>query len=108
MFEDFFKWAFHTGKEIVNNQRYDKEKGKDLLRRLIFDIRAEETPGRFLEKLSERITEYKTNTNIQADVSMKPEIMKKELYGDRFYYLKAAILTGFLNALSEEREERGE
>ncbi|MEM3571136.1 MAG: hypothetical protein QW589_04320 [Candidatus Bathyarchaeia archaeon] len=102
--ERFFEWAFRIGKEIINNQRYDKEKGKDLLKRLIFDIRAEETPGRFLEKLSGRITEYKTNTNIQANVYMHPEIMKREFYGDRFYYLKSAILTGFLNALSQEGE----
>ena len=101
-FEEFFGWAFGTGKEIlkVNN-------GEKLLKRLIFDLRAEETPGRFLEKLSERITEYRTNTNIQAKVYIHPEIMKREWHADKFYYLKSAILTGFLNALSDQKS-RGE
>ncbi|OQX86869.1 MAG: hypothetical protein B6D55_04955 [Candidatus Omnitrophica bacterium 4484_70.2] len=96
-YEKFFGWAFATGKEILKANN-----GEKLLKRLIFDIRAEETPGRFLEKLSERITEYKTNTNIRADVEIYPEIMQKEWHADKFYYLKSAILTGFLNALSSQ------
>ena len=101
MFEKFFSWAFSTGKKIVENEKYNREKGKDLLRRLIFDVRAEETPGRFLEKLCERLTEYRTNTNIQAKVDIHPDILKKEKWhGDEFYYLKSAILAGFLNALA--------
>jgi len=102
IYKKFFDWAFATGKNIINNEKYDKEKGRDLLKRLIFDIRAEETPGRFLEKLSERLTEYKINTNIQADVGLHPEIMSKIWHADKFYYLKAAILAGFLNALSDQ------
>ncbi|RLG16584.1 hypothetical protein DRN69_00545 [Candidatus Pacearchaeota archaeon] len=94
-FEKFFGWAFGTGKEILKANN-----GEKLLKRLIFDIRSEETPGRFLEKLSERITEYRTNINIQANISMNPEIMNKEWHADKFYYLKSAVLTGFLNALS--------
>jgi len=120
-FEKFFGWAFGTGKEIlkVNN-------GEKLLKRLIFDIRAEETPGRFLEKLSERITEYRTNTNINANVRMNSELfgvefkkegdkwMRKEKscfkwHGDSFYYMKSAVLAGFLNALAfSSRKEGGE
>ena len=125
-FEKFFGWAFGTGKEIlkVNN-------GEKLLKRLIFDIRAEETPGRFLEKLSERITEYRTNTNIQAKVDIDQELFgiefKKEgdkwirkekscfkWHGDSFYYMKSAVLSGFLDALAffsrkqKVEEKRGE
>ena len=102
-FDKIFDWAFATGKEILKVSNGDK-----LLKRLIFDIRAEETPGRFLEKLSERITEYKTNTNIQANVSIHPKIMSKDWHADKFYYLKSAILSGFLNALSPERGEENE
>lgn len=102
-FENFFNWAFRTGKEILKVSNGDK-----LLKRLIFDVRAEETPGRFLEKLSERITEYKTNTNIKADVNIHPEIMNKNWHGDKFYYLKSAILSGFLNALSSERGDKND
>lgn len=100
VYEQIFKWAFGVGKEILNN-----EKGEDLLKRLIFDIRAEETPGRFLEKLSERLTEYKTNINIEANVNLHPDLMWKKWHGDSFYYMKSAILTGFLNALSSPRGE---
>jgi len=102
-YEEFFKWAYSIGKTILNNEKYDKEKGEKLLKRLIFDIRAEETPGRFLEKLSERVVEYKTNANIQADISLHPELMYKKWHADSFYYMKSAVLTGFLNALSAGR-----
>ncbi|MEM0168030.1 MAG: hypothetical protein QW515_05310, partial [Thermoplasmatales archaeon] len=109
-----FNWAIKIGSNIVNNERmYDKKTGRDLLRLLIFDLRAEETPGHFLEKLSKRLMEYKTNTNIQADVGIHPEIMKRDWHADSFYYMKAAVLTGFLNVLSsakntEEGDEKNE
>lgn len=100
MIEECFKWAFGTGKEILGIDA-GIEKGKDLLERLIYHIRAEETPGRFLERLSERLTEYRTNKGVRANVNILPNIMMmKEMCGDRFYYMKAAILAGFLNALT--------
>ena len=102
-YEQIFKWAFGVGKNIINNERYDKEKGVDLLKKLIFAVRAEETPGRFLEKLSELLTEYRTNTSISADVNMHPELFSREWHADSFYYMKSAILTGLLNALGSER-----
>jgi hypothetical protein len=115
MFERFFNWAFKTGVQLLE---VDKE-GK-LLKRLIYDIRAEETPGRFLEKLSERITEYRTNRNINAKVEMDWGLFKKEgdegtkteikWHGDNFYYMKSAVLSGFLEALaySSKKENKGE
>jgi hypothetical protein len=105
MFEKYFEWSFAVGKAIIE-ARCGKEKGKDLVKRLIFDIRGEDTPGRFLQKLAEKLVEYKTNTNIQAKVEILPEIMKKEeWHADRFYYLKASILAGFLNALASGGEK---
>jgi len=100
--QDCFDWAFATGCRILKIPS-GKERGKELLERLIFHIRAEETPGRFLERLSERLTEYRTNRGIQANVSLLPQLLKiREIYGDKFYYVKAAILAGFLNALAEQ------
>ncbi len=101
-FRKFFEWAFAVGKDIIDRSKCGSEKGRDYLKRLIFDIRAEETPGRFLDKLSQKLGEYRTNSHIQAPVSLLPDIfqLKEKWSGDGFYYLKSAILSGFLNALS--------
>jgi len=93
MFDEIWNWAYAIGMRI-------KEKNNELLRRLIFDIRAEETPGRFLEKLSNRLSEYKTNKNIAVDVSIKPELFKVKWQGDKFYYMKSAIIAGLTDALA--------
>ncbi|MCS7135322.1 MAG: hypothetical protein NZ893_02690 [Candidatus Aenigmarchaeota archaeon] len=102
IFKKIFDWAFAVGCNIIQNSKCGDEKGRDYLRRLIFEIRAEETPGRFLDKLSETLGEYKTNINILAPVSLLPEIYqtKTKWSGDSFYYLKSSILSGLLNALS--------
>jgi hypothetical protein len=102
--EEYFKWAFRTGCEILSIHA-GREKGKDLLERLIYYIRAEESPGRFFERLAERLTEYRTNKGILANVSLLSDTMSQEMSGDRFYYAKAAILAGFLNALSAQGGE---
>jgi hypothetical protein len=109
-FSKFFNWAFAIGKDIIEKSVCGKEKGKEYVKRLIYDIRAEESPGRFLNKLSQRLGEYKTNTNIQAPVNMLPEIfqLRDKWSGDSFYYLKSAILTGLLNALSTGNKEAKE
>jgi hypothetical protein len=99
VYEQFFNWAYSVGKKIED---YQTGRGDDLLKRLIFSIRAEETPGRFLEKLSATLTEYKTNKNIGLDVSMHPELYRAEWFADNFHYLKASILSGFLNAFASE------
>ncbi|MEM7821963.1 MAG: hypothetical protein QXI23_00505 [Candidatus Aenigmatarchaeota archaeon] len=93
MFDEIWNWAYAIGMTI-------KEKNSELVRRLIFDIRAEETPGRFLEKLSNRLSEYKTNKNIALDVSIKPELFKVKWQGDKFYYMKSAIIAGLTDALA--------
>ncbi|MEM3382016.1 MAG: hypothetical protein QXQ11_07675 [Candidatus Bathyarchaeia archaeon] len=100
MYDKFFDWAFEIGMTIrCEGKKEPSKRGEDLLRRLIFSIRAEQTPGRFLEKLSETITEYKTNRNIGLDVEMHPEFFNQSWSADRFYYLKSSIISGFLNAL---------
>lgn len=93
IYNSIFKWAYKTGKILV-------EKNDDLLRRLIFELRGEETPGRFLERLSEVLTEYRTNRSINANVSILPVLMERRWHADQFHYMKSAILTGFLNSLS--------
>jgi len=102
--QNCFKWAFKTGCEILSI-RAGREKGKDLLERLIYYIRGEESPGGFFERLAERLTEYRTNKGILANVSLLPDTMSEEMSGDRFRYAKAAILAGFLNALSAQEEK---
>lgn len=92
IFEEVWNWAFAVGKEIKN-------KDEKLLRSLIFEIRGEETPGRFLEKLANKLSEYKTNRNISIDISFKSELFKEKWHGDKFYYMKAAILSALTNAL---------
>jgi hypothetical protein len=91
-YSEIWSWAYAIGLKISS-------KDDRLLRALIFDIRGEETPGRFLEKLSTKITEYRTNRNIALDISLKPELVKEKWHGDKFYYMKAAVLAGLANAL---------
>lgn len=75
MYDIFFSWAFEIGMTI--KEKAPSDKGEDLLRKLIFNIRAEETPGRFLDKLSETITEYKSNRNINLDLWLHPKIYSR-------------------------------
>lgn len=103
MYSEYFKWALAVGKSILT-----KEKGEDLLRRLIFEIRAEETPGRFLDKLSENIGEYNTNRNILLNATINKDIYDKVWFADNFYYLKSAILSGFINALATKSNNKGD
>ena len=101
MYDKFFNWAFETGMTIrCEGTKNPTERGEDLLRRLIFSIRAEEIPGRFLDALSETITEYRTNRNIDLDIEVHPDLYSQTWFADRFYYLKSSILLGFLNALA--------
>ncbi|MEM5874313.1 MAG: hypothetical protein QW641_00050 [Candidatus Aenigmatarchaeota archaeon] len=98
MFDEIWSWAYRTGMII-------KERDEKLLRMLIFDIRGEETPGRFLEKLSNRLCEYRTNKNIGLDVSIKSDLFKVKWHGDKFYHMKAAIMAGLTDALSVRSRE---
>ncbi|MEM2112244.1 MAG: hypothetical protein QXX08_10290 [Candidatus Bathyarchaeia archaeon] len=96
MYEEIYNWAYAVGRTILK----ESDKGDDLLRRLIFDVRGEDLPGRFLEKLSGRLIEYKTNRNIAIDVSMYGKLFEVRWHGDSFRYVKSAVLSGFLNSLA--------
>jgi len=98
MFEEIWSWAYAIGITI-------KQKDEKLLRALIFDIRGEETPGRFMEKMANKLSEYRTNKNIALDVSIKPELFKVKWHGDKFYYMKAAVLGGLTDALATRGEK---
>jgi hypothetical protein len=103
-YQDIYNWAYAVGRTVLSGS----EKGEDLLRRLIFDVRGEDLPGRFLEKLSGRLTEYKTNKNIALDVSMYGKLYEERWHGDSFRYVKSAVLSGFLNSLaSKTRKQSG-
>lgn len=105
MYDQIYNWAYAVGRTILAGS----EKGDDLLRRLIYDVRGEDLPGRFLEKLSERLTEYKTNKNIAINVSMYGKLFEERWHGDSFRYAKSAVLSGFLNSLvsSKSRTKSG-
>ena len=101
MFDTLFSWAFKIGKELT---KIDEE----LVRRLIFEIRGEETPGRFLGKLSNKISEYKMSKNIRAEVDLHPLLFQQTWYADKFHYMKAAVISGLNNAIgSFEGESSG-
>ena len=107
-YSKIYSWAFATAKKILNS-RMDQGDGEDLVKRLIYDIRGEETPGRFLDKLSSTLAEYRTNRAFNLDVSPHSELFKvRELKGDAFYYVKAAVLSGLASALAQSGREEGE
>ena len=93
-----YDWAFAIGRKIIHERKKFGD-GEDLVKRLIFDIRGEELPGRFLDRLSSRLADYKTNVGLNIDVSPHRSIFEKRLWGNHFYYVKAAIISGLTNAL---------
>jgi len=104
MYDDIYRWALAIGKRIIE-QRREEADGEDLVRRIIYDIRGEELPGRFLNKLSTRLAEYRTNVNLDLDVGAHPKVFEEKLWGNKFYYVKSAIISGLTNALWRKTEE---
>jgi len=100
---DIYNWAYAVGMTILGKS----DKGEDLVKRLIYDMRGEDLPGRFLDKLSGRLTEYKTNRNIAIDISIYGKLYEHNWYGDSFRYVKSAVLSGFLNSLATTRKQTG-
>ena len=98
MYDLIYDWAFAIGRKIIGDRKKHGD-GGDLVRRLIFDIRGEELPGRFLDKLSSRLADYKTNVGLNLDVYPHKGIFEKTLWGNHFYYMKSAIISGLTNAL---------
>ncbi|MEM2865309.1 MAG: hypothetical protein QXR65_08625 [Candidatus Bathyarchaeia archaeon] len=97
MYDEIYNWAYAVGRTILEQS----DKGDDLLR-------GEDLPGRFLEKLSSRLTEYKTNRNIGIDLSMQRRLFEKKWYGDSFRYMKSAVLSGLLNSLGARTQRKEE
>jgi hypothetical protein len=95
--KNIFKWSFKTGKTLA-------EKDKKLGEILIFDLRSEDTPGRFLNKLSVRIADF--NKRFGVDIEIPHQLyLENRISGDQFYYLKSSILAGLVNALYSKKEE---
>jgi len=104
MYNVLYSWAFATAKTILEKRKGFGD-GEDLVRRLIFAIRGEETPGRFLDRLSTMLAEYRTNRAFNLNVSVHSMLLTMDLRGDSFHYAKAAVLAGFTDALTGERGE---
>ncbi|MBS7633626.1 hypothetical protein KEJ15_08470 [Candidatus Bathyarchaeota archaeon] len=100
MYERFYDWANDIGAKIVNSTG---EHGTELIKKIIFDIRGEQLPGKFLEKLMTRLAEYRTDRDLNlADIEIDPEIFGKTLWGNSFHYTKSAIIAGLLNAIASK------
>lgn len=70
-----------------------------LVEKLLFDLKAEQTPGRFFNKLSTRIADYNKKYP-DLSFSIPAGIIQSNVKGDKFFYLKSAIITGLLNSIT--------
>ena len=105
MYERFYDWANEIGTKIVSAS---PESGTDLIRKIIFDIRGEQLPGKFLEKLTTRLAEYRTDRDLDLiDIGIDPKIFENTLWGNSFHYTKSAIIAGLLNAIAAESQSKG-
>lgn len=95
-----YSWAYATASTILEKR---KEDGTELIRRLVFAIRGEETPGRFLDKLATTLIEYRTNRAYELPVSIPKFLTTTSLIGDIFHYVRAAILAGLLDAMASRQ-----
>jgi hypothetical protein len=95
---NIFEWSLNTGKTLA-------EKDKKLGEILIFDLRSEDTPGRFLNKLSVRIADFNKRFGVNIEIPRQLYDLENKISGDQFYYLKSAILAGLVNALYSKKEE---
>jgi hypothetical protein len=102
MYDRFYDWANELGMKIVNSSG---ERGTDLIKKIIFDIRGEQLPGKFLEKLTTRLAEYRTDRDLGLDdIAIDPEIFSERLWGNSFHYTKSAIIAGLLNAIASRSQ----
>lgn len=105
MYELFYNWANELGKQIRSSS---EDRGADLLKKIIFDIRGEQLPGKFLEKLVTRLAEYQTDRDLNlSSIEIQPDIFKGTLWGNTFHYTKSAIIAGFLNAIADQSPKKG-
>lgn len=97
-FSKILKTFFRVGKKIKEASGDSK-----LIEKLIFDLRSEQTPGRFFHKLSIRIADYNQKYPY-LNINIPSELLSHQFKGDIFYYVKSAILTGLLNSISSSSE----
>ncbi|GEM_PF-1237993 len=95
--KEIYKWSRFKVGEIL------AKKDKKFVEILIFDLRSEDTPGRFLNKLAVRLADFNKRLGVNLII---PNLFYREnkIKGDQFYYIKSAILTGLVNALSSKKE----
>jgi hypothetical protein len=99
MYRDVYDWSKDIGDKLI------KAGGDDLVRRVVFDIRGEQLPGKFLDKLMTRLAEYKTDTDLNlTDLEINPEVFRGILWGNSFHYLKSAIMAGLVNSMAKSAE----
>lgn len=94
--EKVFVWAFKLGKKL-------KEKDIRYGELLIFDLRSEQTPGRFFHKLALRIADF--NNRLNLSIKFDLDVIKQKSKGDNFYYVKAAILIGLINSIYSNQKQ---
>jgi len=104
--KEIYDWACEIGETI---QEIDEENGKDYVNEIIKEIKKEELPGKFVEELSKVIHKIseKINKGKREDekiiLYIHPAVARRDLYGEDFYKIKAAILSGLINSLGKKR-----
>jgi len=95
-----FNWAYRVGSLIMESR--GREEGEKILKRLLYDLRGEDLPGRFRDVLMQDLFYLKTAKEVAGleGIGVPRFILEEGLYGDRFYYMKSAIIAGFMNALA--------
>ena len=107
------KWAEEIGRIILsedykNRHNLDEQRAKKIIGRIIDELKVENIPGRFFEKLIRILRDYelpvevkikKNNKEIKVDITkvIKDEKVKNNM--DNFFYIKALILSGLLKSL---------
>ncbi|MEM5830409.1 MAG: hypothetical protein QW409_03725 [Candidatus Aenigmatarchaeota archaeon] len=105
-FKDIEEWGKNVGlkvKDIYENKyKYSIERINKIIERIINELKVEDLPGRFFDKLVKLSIKYEfpiliNNIDI-SQVFSKPEIRSNM---DLFFYVKALILSGLLKVLQE-------
>ena len=97
-----YRWAYKVGRELL-----EARDGEKLLTRLIYDLRGEDLPGKFRDTLVKTLHYFSTARGVEAlkEIEIPDYILTFGEYGDKFYYMKSAILIGLMNALSRGEKE---
>ena len=99
------EWANKIGKymlseEYKNKYNLDEKRAKKRIERIIDELKVENVPGRFFEKLVRILKDYELPIvvdNLDITKIIKDEKVKNNM--DNFFYVKALILSGLLKSL---------